>query len=58
MQHSEEQVHNLERKETMADRPGSTDEQSQGQDPSTQTKPAKISVYKLLPIKREKRKGI
>ena len=44
VQHSEEQVHDLGQQEIMADQSVSTDEQSHGQDPSTQTKVTNIPV--------------
>ena len=55
VQHSEEQVKNLEQQETMANRPTSTDEQSQGQDPSTQEKVTKIPVLQT-PLNEERAK--
>ena len=55
VQPSEEQVHNLEQQETMADRPASTDEQRQGQDPSTQAKIAEIPVLQT-PLNEERAK--
>lgn len=55
VQHSEEQVHDLGHQETMADQPVSIDEQSQGQDPSTQTKVTEIPVLQT-PLNEERAK--
>ena len=48
VQHSKEQVHNLEQQEAMADQPTATDEQNQGQGPPTQEKTTEISVLQTL----------
>lgn len=48
-------MHNLEQQETMADWPTSTDEQNQGQDPSTQEKATEISVLQT-PANEERAK--
>ena len=55
VQHSEEQVHNLEQPEAMADRPAITDEQSQGQGPPIQEKAAEIRVLQT-PANEERTK--
>lgn len=57
MQHSKEQVHNLEQQEKMADLPASTDEQSQGQDPSTQEMAVEISVLQTPANEERAKKG-
>ena len=55
VQHSEQQVHHSEQQEIMAEWPVSTDEKSQGQDPSTQAKVMEIPVLQT-PLNEERAK--
>ena len=47
VQHSEEQFHNLEQQEAMADQPAATDQQAQGQDRPIKVKAVEIPILQL-----------